>query len=72
MENSCWECKHKRSVPGNAHIRCVEPDPEMKGNKHGLVNGWFYYPNLFDPVWMIKKCCNWELNIKEVINTLIS
>lgn len=58
--NACYECKHKCSVPGNAHIRCEKPDMDMTGAAHGKRNGWFYYPLLFDPVWMTKKCNNYE------------
>lgn len=60
MIGGCWKCKNKREVPGNAHIRCVKPDADMVGNKHGIKKGWFMYPWLFDPVWMEKECCNFE------------
>ena len=59
-ENNCWNCKHKRNISGDAHIQCVKPDPEMKGNPHGIKKGWFFYPINFDPVWMEKKCSNFE------------
>jgi hypothetical protein len=47
-------------VPGNCHIACSNPDMHMTGNKHGIVNGWFFYPVLFDPIWMTKECSNYE------------
>ena len=28
-KTECWTCEHKRSVPGNAHIKCAKPDPRM-------------------------------------------
>lgn len=58
MRNECWTCEHKRDVPGNAHFRCSNPDKEMTGNEHGIKNGWFIYPMLFDPVWKTKLCSN--------------
>lgn len=58
--NECHFCKHKRTVPGNTHIKCVDPDPKMKGQSHGISNGWFYYPNLFDPIWKKQDCANFE------------
>ena len=58
--NECWKCINKREVPGDAHIACANPDPDMKGNPHGIRNGWFYYPILFDPVWKEKDCSNFE------------
>jgi len=56
----CYKCIHKRSVPGNAHIMCANPDPKMKGHPHGIANGWFIYPLLFDPVWKEVECANME------------
>ena len=58
--NNCYECKHRRDVPGNCHIECTKPDPNMKGDPHGIRNGWFFYPMLFDPLWCETKCANFE------------
>lgn len=33
----------------------------MTGNQHGIKNGWFMYPLLFDPIWATKECNNLEL-----------
>ncbi|HQR21074.1 MAG TPA: hypothetical protein PKV98_09410 [Burkholderiaceae bacterium] len=57
-KTECWTCAHKRSVPGNAHIRCAKPDPWMSGDPHGIRNGWFLYPLVFDPTWKSKACAN--------------
>jgi hypothetical protein len=57
---NCWECKYKRNVAGNAHFRCINPDPKMTGNPHGIKHGWFCYPILFDPIWCTSKCANFE------------
>jgi hypothetical protein len=62
--SNCWKCKEKRSIPGNCHVKCANPDPEMKGKKHGIVNGWFNYPRCFDPVWVDKDCSNFEEIVK--------
>ena len=56
--NECRKCKNKRKVPGNAHIKCVDPDPEMTGDEYGINKGWFMYPDLFDPTWKTKLCDN--------------
>ena len=58
--NECYSCKYKRDVPGNTHVLCSMPDPNMTGNNHGVAHGWFIYPILFDPVWKTKLCNNWE------------
>lgn len=60
MHNECWFCNHHREVPGNAHFKCVKPDPKMTGHEHGIKNGWFIYPSLFDPTWKTKMCSNYE------------
>ena len=59
-QNECYECRHRRNNPGDAHISCEKPDPEMLGNSHGVKNGWFFYPFNFDPVWKRKQCQNFE------------
>jgi len=58
--NECWSCKYKREVPGSYHIRCANPDPQMKGNPHGIKKGWFFYWFNFDPVWKTKLCNNYK------------
>jgi hypothetical protein len=55
-EAKCHECLFKYNVPGNTHIGCSKPDSSVKGDPHGIKNGWFIYPILFDPIWMIVKC----------------
>jgi len=59
-KKSCYSCKHSRSIPGDAHIACANPDFEMTGAEHGVKNGWFFYPFNFDPIWMTKECSNYE------------
>ncbi len=58
--NQCYTCAHMRGVPGNCHIKCVKPDDTMIGNAHGIRNGWWMYPHLFDPVWNTTICKNYE------------
>jgi len=58
--NECYSCTYKRNVPGDAHISCVNPDPSMTGNPHGIANGWFLYPIVFDPCWKEKNCNNYK------------
>jgi len=58
--NECYICKNRRSIPGNVHISCSKPDPKMKGHGHGIANGWFIYPQNFDPSWKLIKCGNFD------------
>lgn len=60
--NECYSCRFKRNVPGDAHIRCTNPDPNMTGNTHGIRSGWFDYPILFDPTWKARLCANYAEN----------
>ena len=34
--NECWDCQERRPVPGNCHISCKNPDPDMKGTEQGI------------------------------------
>ncbi|MHB1665855.1 hypothetical protein [Thiomonas sp.] len=58
--NECHFCSQAGAVPGNTHLRCLNPDPAMTGDPHGIRNGWFFYPILFDPVWKTRRCANFE------------
>lgn len=60
MVNKCFNCKHKRNIPGDCHIQCVAPDPHMTGSPYGVKSGWFFYPLNFDPIWATKECINYE------------
>ena len=66
--SQCYSCKHKRAVPGDAHIQCVNPDGEMKGHELGIRRGWWMYPVVFDPTWNLTICRNHEER-KEVAAT---
>lgn len=65
VKNECYKCAHMRRVTGNAHIKCVKPDFEMTGDTYGIGQGWFIYPELFDPVWMTHECDNFEEKFDE-------
>lgn len=58
----CFTCRFKRSVPGNCHIKCVKPAQIVAetGNAHGIRNGWFFYPFLYDPTWKTVECPHYE------------
>lgn len=63
--SECYHCKHKQNIVGEAHIRCLKPDPKMRGIKHGFIKGWFIYPACFDPVWKLHMCENFEFREEE-------
>ena len=59
--SECDYCKHKiEAYKYSSHIRCSKPDPNMKGNTYGIWKGWFNYPEMFNPVWKLEKCKNFE------------
>ena len=37
--NDCHNCIFKKNVPGDEHIACAHPDPDMTGNKQAIKNG---------------------------------
>ena len=57
--SNCYECKHRRTLPGNCHSGCANTDAKVVGNLHGVRNGWFWWPINFDPVWL-EKCTGFE------------
>ena len=67
---NCYQCKHRRTIPGDAHTQCVKPDPEMTGDDYGIRSGWFAYPYNFDPIWKTKDCSNFES--KEAVSDSVS
>ena len=74
MRSECWTCANNRPVPGNYHIECVKPDIDMTGNAHGIREGWFMYPFLFDPVWKTRLCGNFEFHksVKHAVSGAVS
>ncbi len=61
----CYKCIYKGNVPGDAHISCANPDLNMTGDPHGIANGWFFYPIVFDPIWRTKVCNNFVSKSKK-------
>jgi hypothetical protein len=66
----CWSCEFKQEVPGDAHIKCINPDPNMEGDPHGIKHGWFLYPLIFDPTWKMKNCSNFKEKVPAVSNAV--
>ena len=60
ITNECYSCVSLRRVPGNCHILCNNPDPDIRGDAHGIKNGWFFYPFLYDPTWKLNFCNNYQ------------
>jgi hypothetical protein len=49
----CYKCIHRRTIPGDAHIRCNNMvATNVTGNAHGTSLGWFRWPLNFDPTWL--------------------
>ena len=59
--NDCYQCMYKRSIPGDCHLSCSNPDFTITGNEHGITQGWFFYPFNYDPIWMTSKCHNFSI-----------
>lgn len=56
---NCYECKHRRELPGSCHSQCANGEAKVVGNAHGVRNGWFFWPINFDPVWL-QNCTGFE------------
>ena len=67
VQTECFSCQFHRSLPGDAHIRCVKPDGEVQntGHPHGIKRGWFLYPYNFDPTWKTVACPNYHAETME-------
>jgi hypothetical protein len=61
---NCYQCVHRRELPGDAHSRCNNINANVVGHEHGKVNGWFSWPYNFDPVWL-EKCDGFSENPKD-------
>ena len=67
-DKKCWSCAYKKSIPGNAHIRCRFDWIGQKqimpvGKEHGIRNGWYMFPLNYDPTWMTNNCPQWSETI---------
>jgi hypothetical protein len=49
---NCYDCVHRRDVPGDAHSACANHAAVVTGDRHGVREGWFFWPINFDPVWL--------------------
>ena len=59
--SDCYKCGYKGKNPGSAHIRCKydwekAKLPMPKGNPHGIKHGWWIFPMIYDPTWMLGEC----------------
>lgn len=60
---NCYDCKHRREIPGDAHSSCANFNAKATGNDHGRRMGWFYWPFNFDPTWL-QTCDGFEAKIE--------
>lgn len=51
----------------DAFINNVEDNFGFSVNKHGIQNGWFSFPENYDPVWMIGECNKHSNFTKEAV-----
>lgn len=49
----CYQCKFREQCIGDAHSQCKNWKAKVKGDLHGVRNGWFCWPFNFDPTWLI-------------------
>ncbi len=51
---NCHKCKHRGTIPGDAHSRCNNAEAKVKGHLVGIRGGWFHHPYNFDPTWLLE------------------
>lgn len=51
-QKKCYNCVHRRSVPGSAHSMCSKSNALTQFDQHGISNGWAIWPFDFDPAWL--------------------
>ena len=59
MIGKCYECKHRRNLPGDTHSKCSNIFAIVVGDDYGISKGWFSHPFNFDPVWL-RYCDSFE------------
>jgi len=52
-KQNCYECVHRLEVVGSCHSRCNNVNAKVEGHEHGIKKGWFIWPLIFDPTWLI-------------------
>ena len=58
--NECFSCESAVEIEDDFCFSCLNPDPEMIGDPHGIDQGFFNYPLVFDPIWKAKTCSNFS------------
>ena len=62
-QTECLDCIHKKA-PGNkmhkGNIGCDKPSISVRGEQWGVMNGFFEYPDNFNPVYKKTDCLNVE------------
>lgn len=55
----CYNCIWRESLDDTHHSRCGNLNCQVKGSKHGIQKGWFFWPFNFDPIW-VEECDGFE------------
>ena len=67
--NNCHNCGYKVTNPGTHHVGCqfdwinmnhldrINDLPEA--DDHPKRHGWWEWPIIFDPIWMLSPCKQW-------------
>ena len=60
-KNECHDCMHMRAIRNNALKKCINPPDEgVPAKQRGIDNGWFNFPECFDPIWKLNFCWNYK------------
>ena len=58
-KNECLYCIYMVELENNKLVKCANPDPQMQ-IEMANINGWFDYPQQFDPNWKKNYCEHFE------------
>ena len=50
---NCYDCAHRRQIPGEYNSRCVAPRGIAEGARNAELSGWWTWPRNFDPLWLV-------------------
>ena len=51
-KKDCYKCIHRRDVPQDCHSSCANKTCKVTCIKHGFDQGWFFFPENYDPAWL--------------------
>ena len=60
--DNCYLCQYGLRIPEQEfrNMTCLKPPKVMEGCERPTAQGWFKFPQCFDPAWKLTICQNFE------------